>query len=217
MGRFNSGFLLFVGPRTTSCQLLSLPIVGRALVAHRVVGICYRCRLVFLSLPIIGRDTTVGIMCFLGWTILDACVWILCGAKGRENACHAVCLAIPPHVFHSPSFNVRTHPPSSFRTRPEPIHPPIAEPFHNPLTPSSFRTRLEPIHPPIAEPFHNPLTPSNFRTLSEPIHPTLFQRPHPLMSSRTHTHLETPHPPNLSCTVFSICFSTSTMVKMVLL
>ena len=135
----------------------------------------------------------------------------------------------PPHVFHSPSFNVRTHPPSSFRTRPEPIHPPIAEPFHNPLTPSSFRTRLEPIHPPIAEPVQNPFTPSNcrtlsqpthpsnFRTLSEPIHPAFFQRPHPLMSSRTHTHLETPHPPNLSGTVFSICFSTSTMVKMVLL
>ena len=194
MGRFNAGILAIVGPRITSCQLLSLPIVGRALVAHRVVGICYRCRLVFLSLPIIGRDTTVGIMCFLGWTILDACVWILCGAKGRENACHAVCLAIPPHVFHSPSFNVRTHPPSSFRTRPEPIHPPIAEPVQNPFTPSNCRTLSQPTHP------------SNFRTLSEPIHPTLFQRPHPLMSSRTHTHLETPHPPNLSCTIFSICF-----------
>ena len=136
--------------------------------------------LVFLSLPIIGRDTTVGIMCFLGWTILDACVWILCDAKERENACHAVCLAIPLMSF-------------------TPIHPPIAEPFHNPLTPSSFRTRLEPIHPPIAEPVQNPFTPSNcrtlsqpthpsnFRTLSEPIHPTLFQRPLPYVFQNPHS------------------------------
>ena len=198
MGRFHAGFLHLVGLRRIVAgwiAAIELPLLWI------VAGWYFFCCLSLAGTRLLAlQGTRLLASCVLGWTILDACVWIQCGAKERENACHAVCLAIPPHVFHSPSFNVRTHPPSSFRTRPEPIHPPIAEPFHNPLTPSSFRTRPEPIHPPIAEPFHNPLTPSNFRTLSEPIHPTFFQRPHPLMSSRTHTHLETPHPPNFSYT-----------------
>ena len=117
MGRFNAGIIAIVGPRITSCQLLSLPIVGRALVAHWVVGICFRCMLVFLSLPVIGREISGGSMCFLGWTILDASVLFLCGASKiiQNVAC------MPPHPLPS---HVLQHPhPSKFRTLSEPVHP----------------------------------------------------------------------------------------------
>ena len=144
MGRFNAGILAIVGPRITSCQLLSLPIVGRALVAHRVVGICYRCMLVFLSLPVIGREISGGSMCFLGRTILDASVLFLCGASKiiQNVAC------MPPHPLPS---HVLQHPhPSKFRTLSEPVHP-TPSTAHTPLclpepTPA-WRPHTHPIHP----------------------------------------------------------------------
>ena len=80
----------------------------------------------------------------------------------------------PPHVFHSPSFNVRTHPPSSFRTRPEPIHPPIAEPVQNPFTfqlQNPFTT-----HSPFQ--FQNPFRTHSPHLFPETTPPYVFQNPH---------------------------------------